>query len=122
MRGKKRLIRKTQNFVKVAVKKTHDVLEIAQLKLKLSQIKSKIEKKYISIGYAQYVKYRQNGAIDSKDLQFNDKIKKICSEIDYLFNKRNEIKEGLNEARKEFEEDTIFEDLDLNCRNCDETN
>ena len=77
------LFSKLGSFAKSAEKKTQDLVEISQLKWKMSKLKSKIERKYTKIGSLTYF-HQKNVHSDGCEL-FRSKIKTICEEIDDLF-------------------------------------
>ncbi len=98
--NKDNFVNKTCKLAKNVVSKTQKVFEISQLNLKIIQIKNKIERKYVKIGYCIYNKQREEGLDKIKYLAENEKFKLICKEIDKLYEKLHKTEEELEEIRR----------------------
>ena len=98
--NKNSFVNKTCKLAKNMVSKTQKVFEISQLNLKIVQIKNKIERKYVKIGYCIYKKQKQQGFDKIKDVAENEKFKLICQEIDKLYEKLHDIEDELEELRR----------------------
>lgn len=83
--NEKKFMKKTCGIAKAVVKKTQEIFEVSQLKIKMIQIKNKIERKYVKIGYFVYNKQKNNGLKDLKEELEKEKFKDFCKEIDELY-------------------------------------
>lgn len=92
------LISKVNLFTKTAEKKTQDIIEISQLKWKISKIKSKIERKYEKLGSLTYLNYK-NGDEENVDV-FNSKVTEICDEIEELFSTLRKLEQEYTEIKE----------------------
>lgn len=95
----KKLMRKTCCFAKNIVRKTQELFEISQLNLKMMQIKNKIERKLVIVGYYIYDNRKKEGFYEPKRENENEKLKLIFNEIDELYKKLDFLKREADELK-----------------------
>lgn len=103
--NKKKIMRKTCNFAKTVVKKTQEIFEISQLKFKIMQVKNKIERKYVKIGYFVYNKQKTDGFKVLKEEIENEKFKNVCKELDQLYAKLRKLELECDEIKRYVKKD-----------------
>ena len=101
----RKIMRKTCSFAKAVVRKTQELFEISQLKIKIIQIKNKIERKYVRIGYFLYNKQKTDGFETLKEEIENEKFKNVCKEIDELYQKLEKLEEECSELKSYIKKD-----------------
>ena len=87
--------KKTCCLAKMLVNKTKKVVEISQLKFKMGQVRSKIERKFACIGSKMYRNHKEANELNSNVDEFKD----VCEEIDKLYVELNEIQRELESIR-----------------------
>ncbi|MDE5853117.1 MAG: zinc ribbon domain-containing protein [Oscillospiraceae bacterium] len=83
-----------------ASKKTGEILEISQLKLKISQIKASIERKYAELGFIYYSNQKAKHVENTET--FDKKSQNLFKEIDDLFLKLHNIEKTCAEIKNKF--------------------
>lgn len=101
MNKSKTVMKKTRCVAMSIFKKTQKLFEISQNNIKILQLKNKLERKYVKIGYSVYNKLRKDGLEKLKDNLETDSFKMCCKEIDELNNEIRKIEKELDELKKE---------------------
>ena len=94
------MIKKTCGFAKNLLKKTQEMLEISHINFKILQLKGRIERKYVKIGYFIYNNQKSIGLERLTYESQTDRLKNICCEIDELYDSIKKLKKELNEIKK----------------------
>lgn len=97
--NEKKLMKKTCGFAKAVVKKTQEIFEISQLKIKMVQIKNKIERKLVRIGYFVYIQQKNQDFEVLKEKMENEKFLNFCREIDGLYAKLKKLEADYAEIK-----------------------
>lgn len=105
----KSFLKKTCMFTNVALKKAQALIEMSQVNLKISNFKSKIERKCAVIG-ALFISKKNGGSKKLTVEQCEEKIEKLCQDVEKL---RKKLKKSRNEAKE------IKQHLN-NCSFCDD--
>ena len=109
MSNSKSFFKKTCMLTNVALKKAQGLIEMSQINLKISNLKSKIERKCAVIG-ALTISKRNGGSKKLTTEQCDEKIEKLCQDIEKL---RKKLKKSKNEDKE------IKQHLS-NCSFCDD--
>ncbi len=118
MNKSKTVMEKTRCVAMNILKKTQKLFEISQNNIKIMQLKNKLEKKYVKIGYSVYNKLRKDGLEKLKSNLESDNFKMCCREIDELNGEIKKIEKELDELKNEMKcymeeiKDNIEEKLD----------
>ncbi len=100
MAKSKGFVKKTCCIAKTVMKKTQELFEISQLNVKIMQLKNKIERKFVKIGYCLYSKQNKDGFESLKDEIENEKFKDICKEIEEMYAKIEQYECELAEIKR----------------------
>lgn len=98
--NEKKIMRKTCGFARAVVRKTQEIFEISQLKFKMIQVKNRIERKYVRIGFFVYNKQKNDGFEILKEELEGEKFKNVCDEIDELYDRLKKLESEYNEIKK----------------------
>ncbi len=101
MNKTKTVMKKTRCVAKNIFKKTQKLFEISQNNIKILQLKNKLERKYVKIGYSVYNKLRKDGMEKLKNNLETDSFKACCREIDELNAEIKKIEKELEEMKNE---------------------
>lgn len=101
MNKSKTVMKKTRSVAMDIFKKAQKLFEISQNNIKILQLKNKLERKYVKIGYSVYNKLRKDGLEKLKDNLGTDSFKMCCKEIDELNNGIKKIEKELDELKNE---------------------
>lgn len=95
----KSFFKKTCFFTNTALKKAQNFIEVSQLNLKISSLKSKMERKCSLIG--ALVVSKKNGCLKKLSAeQCDEKIDKLCDNIEKLRNKIRKLKGEVKEIKQ----------------------
>ncbi len=130
MNKSKTVMKKTRCVAMNIFKKTQKLFEISQNNIKILQLKNKLERKYVKIGYSVYNRLRKDGIEKLKNNLETDSFKVCCKEIDELNIEIKKIEKELDELKNEIKcymeeakdciEDRLNEKKGKLCRhNCD---
>lgn len=97
----KTVIKKTRCVAMNIFKKTQKLFEISQNNIRIMQLKNKLERKYVKIGYSVYNKLRKDGIEKLKDNLGTDCFKKCCEEIDELNKEIKKTEKELDELKND---------------------
>ena len=95
------VMKKTRCVAMNIFKKTQKLFEISQNNIKILQLKNKLERKYVKIGYSVYNKLRKDGIEKLKNNLETENFKICCREIDELNSEINKIEKELVELKNE---------------------
>lgn len=96
MSNAKSFFKKTCKFTNVALKKAQGLIEMSQINLRISNLKGKIERKCAIIG-ALVVSKKNGGSKKLTVEQCDEKIEKLCNDIETL---RQKLKKAKNEVKE----------------------
>lgn len=97
--NEKKIIKKTCGFAKSVLRKTQEIFEISQLKFKMIQIKNRIERKYVKIGYFAYVRQKKEGLSGLKEEIEQKKFINVFKELDKLYFELNKLEDEYAEIK-----------------------
>ena len=101
MNKSKTVMKKTRCVAMNIFKKTQKLLEISQNSIKILQLKNKLERKYVKIGYSVYNKLRKDGIEELKNNLEINSFKMCCEEIDELTHEIKKIEKETDELKDE---------------------